>query len=250
MRNNKLKFKGNKKGMVIAASVCILGIAGLGSLSYFSDGSNVTNEVTIGGLDLEVTEDQWGPDTDGDGQNVYPGYTVKKNPTVQNITGKVDNNSYIRATVTFLDDAGNRISGNRRRNDLINQMIRWDENGSLVEGTKYTSTRLNDFPTVNPAFTYIADKSDPDSGLYVYYLNDTLASAATAGGGESVTLFNTISLPTDWSQSELDILGDFKIDVKFEGIQEKSFDNVYDAMAALDKENVKQDYEATVSEGK
>lgn len=235
-----MKFKKPSKHLATGL-LClgIIGIVGVGSYSYFSDGGNMVNEITTGSLDLETSETDWNPTGDQDGKNLYPGYTTNKNPTVKNITGILDNNAYIRATITFLDKNGNRITGNKTRCDLIWNTIRWDTNNSLAEGSKYTTAKVNTLPNFNPAFEYIAAKSDPNNGVRVFYLRNTLASAATTGGGESVTLFNRIVFPTEWSQQELDVMGDYKIDVKFEGIQEKTFDNVNDAMSALDNQNPK-----------
>lgn len=229
--------KYRKQLLIGAVSVCVLGAVGVGSYSYFSDAGTVVNEITTGSLDLDVSENEWDPTTDNDGKNLYPGYTAKKNPTIQNITGILDNNAYVRAIVTFKDKDGNPIN-NRERNDLINYTIRWDSSNALKEGTKYAKARFESMPTVNPAFKYVASKSNPDEGRYVYYLIDPLVSADTAGGGQSVTLFNTLVYPTEWSQTELDKMGDFKIDVTFEGIQEKTFEDVDDAMDALSKEPV------------
>lgn len=239
----KFDLSRHKKQLIVgAAGVCIIGAAGVSSLSYFSDDGKVVNEVTVGGLDLETTEDAWNPDGDNDGKVLYPGYTTKKNPTIQNITGIPDNNAYIRATVTFLDAEGNPLTGNKARNNLILQSIRWDGENTLTEGEKLSESQLNQYPTVNPDFELIEEKSKPDDGVFVYYLRDALASADTAGGGEAVTLFNILSFPTEWSQTELDLIGDFKIVINFEGIQEKTFANIYEAMDALDHEDVKVDY--------
>lgn len=44
-----------------------------------------TNVFTTGDLDIGLKEPDWDPN-ENDGKNMYPGYTVYKNPTVKNIT--------------------------------------------------------------------------------------------------------------------------------------------------------------------
>lgn len=229
--------------MAVTAGLLVVGMAGVGSYSYFTDRGVMVNDLTTGGLDVIESETLW--DNETDGKNMHPGYTVKKNPTITNITGILDNNAYIRAQVTFFDGEGNRIN-NKERNDLIFETIRWDATGTMQEGRKYSRDKIHSYPTVNPEFYYVDEESDPDKGQYVYYLRRVLRSTEstehTTDGENSITLFNTIVLPYEWSQDELDVMGDYKVEVDFRAIQEKAFDSVEDAMKTLRNESVHKDY--------
>lgn len=222
----------NKKKLgaisAVALSLCILG--SLGSYSYFSDQSSVTNDFTTGSMDIKVTESQW--KNSEDGKNIYPGYTTEKNPTIQNITGMEDNDAYVAAYIRAVDYNGNIITDSHRL-DLIYHMIRYDaeSNNKLEKDTKYSDSIITSIPNFNPAFEL--QKRDDATGSWLYYLKDTLDSTADPDTGETATLFTKLAVPTEWSQDELDVLGDFKIIVEYKCIQAATFENVYDAMNVL-----------------
>lgn len=240
MKFSKLSKK--QKTMAILALSGTLLIGAVGSMSYFSDKETITNNFTTGVLDLKTTETYWdpegepGPDGQEDGKNTYPGYTRYKNPTVTNISGIENNDSWIRATVTFIDAKTNQQITDTRRNELILNTIRYDAEGTMDENTEtaggYTNEQINAVPHWNPAFKDMTETKG-SSGKYVLYLNEVLKSAATAEDGEAVTLFTTIAYPTEWNQTELDIMGDYRIQVEFSGIQKWTFENVDEAMEAL-----------------
>lgn len=231
-----------KIGAILALAVSVVCIGAVVSFAYFTDRSEVTNDFTTGSLDLKVTESLWS-NTD-DGKNMYPGYTTDKNPTVQNVTGMLDNNAYIMAQLEVKDPAGNPITDSHRL-DLIYEMIKWDPTGNnLIEGTKYSNKTLSAYENVNPLFT--TERREDAKGMWTYYYSKTLNSASEKVDGDSVTLFNKIVVPLEWSQTELDVVGDYNITVSFQGIQSATFDTVRDSMAVLDgnyDDNVHKDYE-------
>lgn len=224
-----------RKALLVMSAVALVLVGTIGSFSYFSDRGSMTNNLSTGSLDLEETETLW--DDGVDGKNMYPGYTVDKNPTVQNITAIPDNDAYIKATIRLKDKDGNMITDQNRCN-LIMHTIRYDKDNQLLQGTKYSDTAVTSRPNVNPEFTLRSDIG----GEYVYFLMRTLKSSDTAADGQSVTLFNKIVYPTEWSQTELDVIGNYQIEIEFEGIQASSFDSVDAAMNALAEENVHVDY--------
>lgn len=232
-----MKVNKKKLGLVLALSLCVVSIGVLGSHAYFSDRNTVTNDFTTGSLDLKPSESLWNNVTDG--KNMYPGYTVDKNPTIQNTTGILDNDAYVEALV-FVKDANGDVITDSNRLNLIYHMIRWDEENPLEEGTEYTDAEIIKSPNVNPAFELV--KTDNSKGMWLFYLQDTLKSADTAEDGDSVTLFNTIAIPTDWTQEELDVVGNFQIEVDFRGIQSATFESVEEAMAVLEGGDPLKDY--------
>ena len=64
----------------------------------------------LGDLDIGLKEPEWNPE-DKDGTNMYPGYTVYKNPTVKNITSDKQGEEpcYVRMCVDILDSQGKEI---------------------------------------------------------------------------------------------------------------------------------------------
>lgn len=281
-----------RKRLVATGIIGVLLLGFAGSMAYFTDFGTMTNDFTTGSLDLEETETEWGPDDEGDGWNVYPGYTVLKNPTVQNRTGLPDNHAWIKATITVTNHDGTPIT-DQERLDLIYYTIRYapdmthpddpsqtmnpsketpkgsDRNdiGKIADGvgteykTKYTKAEIEKFPNFNPAFKMMEEnplsgeqESDWRNGKRVYYLKDYLRSGNTPDEGESVTLFTHIVYPVEWTQDQFDIMGDYRITIDFEGIQRATFENVDEAMVALNKEikdgTAHQNYERPVPANK
>ena len=283
----KAMDKKTKRTAAIGTLSVVL-LAAFGSIAYFTDFGTMTNDFTTGSVDIEETETEWGPEDEGDGWNVYPGYTVKKNPTVQNRTGLPDNHAWIKATLKVTNYDGTPIT-DQKRLDLIYYTIRFnpegDEKGTLVptketpkgtdredigrveypDGqylpTKYTKEEIERFPNFNPAFKLVETNpisSDPESdwanGKRVYYLKDYLRSGNTPDEGEKVTFFTHIAYPVEWTQDEFDILGDYRITIDFEGIQRATFANVDEAMVSLNKEirdgTAHQDYKRPIPANK
>lgn len=234
------------QALLVLGVLGILGIGSAASLSYFTDRGIMTNDFTTGTVNLTETETDWdpddeepGPDGQKDGENTYPGYTRYKNPTIQNTAGIEKNDAWVKATITFYDQKGEIIT-DKARNDLIYETLIWDPERELSENTStaggYTKEELSKFAHFNPAFLETEETDRENGGKYVYYLEQPLKSAATKEGGDSVTLFNVIAYPTEWSQNELDLMGDYHITIKFEGIQTWTFKDVFEAMEALNGE--------------
>lgn len=250
------QVKENRKRMALLslAAIGVLGVGSFGAYSFFTDQGTIVNDFTTGRVDLQESETNWnpeepGPDGQRDGDNLYPGYTRGKNPTVQNTAGITNNNAWIKATIKFLDQNGEQIT-DEARDKLIFETLKYDPDGTLQESDgkgngKYDKATLDALKNINPAFGDAEVAEESEVGKHVFYLQEVLKSAATPEEGESVTLFTHIALPTEWTQDELDIMGDYHIEVTFDGIQEMGFDNVNDAMAALNAEaNPKKDYSA------
>lgn len=246
-KNRKMTNKNSGKKLAVLGLIGTLAVGSVGAMSFFTDRQSMRNDFTTGVLDLEESETYWdttkaGPDGQVDGHNTYPGYTRLKNPSVQNVSGIEDNDAWVKAVVTFIDAKSGKQITDKTRNDLIYQTLRYDAANDLTENTAtaggYSEAVLDKYPNFNPAFKDMtATKGSTTGGRYVYYLKDTLDSAKTAAGGEKVTLFTTIAYPTEWSQDELDIMGDYYINVEFSGIQDWTFANVDEAMDALDEED-------------
>lgn len=232
-RKNNIK----RAGMIAALAVTVASVGAAGSYAFFSDRTEFTNDFTTGSLDLKVTETLW--ENGEDGENMYPGYTVNKNPTVANKTGLVDNDAYIEAFIHVKDASGNPITDSHRL-DLIYAMIRYDGEDVMQEGTKYAEGYINSFHNYNQRFEL--QTRDDSTGTWTYFLKDKLVSTADPDKGDTVTLFNKIVVPLEWSQTELDVIGDFSITVEFQGIQAATFSDVYEAMRTLNGIDIHTDY--------
>ena len=227
--------------MVLAA----FGLAGVsGTLSYLTSRETITNVFTVGDLDIGLKEPDWNPDDD-DGDNTYPGYSVYKNPTLKNITSSKNGEEpcYARMRICLTDRSGNPIT-DTKRTALIKTMIRYDSTytgtydskgigRNITEGRVpgYSLQEISYLPMINPLFT-IDQVRTKDNEIVCNYIGADRKGILNIG--EQATLFTTLAIPTDWTNAEMKLLGDFQIIVKAEAIQAKGFANQSAAFEALD----------------
>ena len=83
-----------KKLAPILLSVVLLGTVGIGAtLAYFTDNDSSGNVITMGHVDIELTEPSWEGGMEGI-SNIVPGQSIKKDPTVTLQEGSLD--AYVR----------------------------------------------------------------------------------------------------------------------------------------------------------
>lgn len=216
-----------KKILIVCSLMMAAALAVGGTLAYFFDQGTAVNSFTTAGgddedtgVDIDIEEEDWDPE---DGKDVIPGDTIAKNPTVTNNAGDV----YMRFVVELTDENGDTITDATRANKIL-YMIRYT-NGEASKTSKYTSTQMANWPTVNPSFTL--DTSRGSTGLYYYNYNTVMTKDDTA------TLFDFVIVPTDWTQTDLDIVGDaFNIVVTGQAIQAANMSSADEAFSALDDE--------------
>ena len=122
-----MKRKGIEKraaGMMAAVLLCTAGA--YQTYSYFTEKEEVTNVFTVGDFDISLKEPEWNP-KDGDGVNMYPGYTVYKNPTARNMTeqGAGEQPCYLQMRMKIQNEEG-KIITDQKTLDRIRQTIRYD----------------------------------------------------------------------------------------------------------------------------
>jgi len=88
----------NKKKTILAAVVLLLVFVVGGAIAYFTDTDTKTNTFTIGNVDITLTEPAWtelNSTTDANNNNIpdaaedmMPGETVAKDPTINNVSTK------------------------------------------------------------------------------------------------------------------------------------------------------------------
>lgn len=84
-----------KKKTVLAAIILLLMFVVGGAIAYFTDTDTVTNTFTIGSVDITLTEDGWDAlaDTNNNdipdaAEDMLPGESVTKDPTINNVSTK------------------------------------------------------------------------------------------------------------------------------------------------------------------
>lgn len=80
----------NKKKTIIAAIILLLVFTVGGLIAYFTDTESRTNTFTIGNVNISLSEPSWSTvDSNDNGvpdaaENIVPGQTIPKNPTITN----------------------------------------------------------------------------------------------------------------------------------------------------------------------
>lgn len=219
-------MKKSKKIITGVAAIALIAALGIGgTMAFLTDSEKATNTFSVGDLDITLTEPEWDDTTDG--KELEPGDTEKKDPTIT----AVENDSYIRVVMTIKDKDGNVITGTgeqvdgKSRLDLILETIRYADT-ALSEEDSFDLADLAAYSRVNSDFTLA--KSTP--GVYTYTYNNILKE------GESAVLFTNVVIPTDWNRAQLQLLGEYQIEIYAQAIQTNNFENAGAAFAALDEE--------------
>lgn len=174
-----------KKVLAAATSVALVAVVGIGAtLAYFTDSEEQTNVVTMGHVDIDLTETSEEDDAvlTEDGlqfDNVMPGDVVSKVPTITVADDSQD--AYIRVKMDISAEEGSGIT---------------DEDLAELE------SRLSNQITEGTGWTY--------DGEYYYY--DKVMTA-----GESVDFFESVTVPETWANNTAD--ESFSIKLTAEAIQ-------------------------------
>lgn len=96
----------NKKGKITLITTAFALVAVImigGTLAYFSDRGEATNVVTLGQVDIELTEPKFEALTNNSYtiKDVYPGQKIEKDPTIT--VERSSSEAYIRAKITYSD---------------------------------------------------------------------------------------------------------------------------------------------------
>jgi len=223
-----------KKIVSLCLVVCLLAIAAMGTLAYFTDEDSKTNTFTTGDVQIEVREENADGTPFTNDQEILPGVLVNKYVYADNVG---PNDAYVR--VTFMWP--------KQYDEITNiQFWRyWDTKWSLSNKSKDVSTYTD---------TLWATKIGNDEyTCFTFYCDDPVESGETAG---DFRLMSTFSIPKsfDWVDKDAGIYtvgnGDDKIEVtctnpnlpigltvKAEAIQADGFADVWTAFTAYDAQN-------------
>jgi len=187
-----------KKLLPVMLTVALVAVIGVGAtLAYFTDKDDATNVITMGKVDIDLTE----KDTEGVSElteeglkfdNVVPGDALPKAPKVTLANDSED--AYVRMIVKFEGLNADQI------NDL------------LVAKDNETPANI----VINDGWKLVESKDENGVVTYCYYYNTKLTA------GQSVTLFETVNIPAVWGNEIAG--GEFKILVGAEAVQADNFE--------------------------
>ena len=194
-----------RKRTALVASLSLVAVIGIGAtLAYFTDNASTKNVVTMGHVDITLTEnkvhkdqapDKWVQEEGTDAitdkglefNDVLPGETVPKNPTITLVDDSVD--AYVRIKMEITAPAGSTIT---------------PEDLSVLE-TKLRAQILKE----NPNWYY-------NSKDGYYYYNGKMSS------GDAIALFESVTIPgEEWGNNTAD--QSFSIVLQAEAIQADYF---------------------------
>ena len=194
-----------KKIFISIAVIAVVAVLTVGmALAYMTDRERKVNTFTVGDLDITLSEPDWNDQEDGN--EMVPGYETKKNPTVKAIHGS----SYMRVTVEFVSTDSSGMTA--ARVEKIMQTI-------CCRGATGVNTE-----------NFTLDGVRSTDTKYVYNYNGIFEE------GSEVILFDAVKIPTAWNQTDISVLGSYKLVIRAEAIQSSGFDSAEDAYKALDGE--------------
>ena len=183
--------------IALVACLVVLSIAGA-SVAYFTDVDDATNVFTSGNVDIELTYDGQVSPEEIESKNVYPGQKFEVAPSIKVNSTSMD--AYVGAIIT-LDDAE------------IATLLDEANAGKIVA----ISELLQGLVVAGHTVEYDAE-SDP---YQVYVVIDESVAA-----NETVTLFNSVKVPTAWGNDEMAAFNGFSLKVKAYATQTEGFEGV------------------------
>lgn len=203
----------NKKKLSTGlAALALVGLVGIGgSLAWFTDTENATNEMELKYVNIDLIEDNW-----IEGNNTaLPGDTLTKDPRVVLVGDSVDAWVRIRPISVEVD---------------------FDKDGTPEETIPLNTTeKLSEFGIqLNNEWTL-----DEDTGYFYYNIPLTTSVPSTT------VLFNSITIPSNWGNQYIN--AKVTIDIQADAIQKQntSETSAQQAFALTDTIESYEDFVAT-----
>ena len=226
-----------KKIVAIALVACLLlAVAAGATLAYFTDEDQQTNTFVAGKVGINLDECKVAADerdnlvstgerTEANqSYDLHPGIVVDKDPTITVDGDSLD--AYVAAVITIKGDLFDLIGIADYGTINIHALA---SGGLLAEGSQAGSygdyEGLFVYQTENFAIHQVGDKENKTWTMYVF-----MKEAMSAG--ESVVLFEQLSIPAEYNNAEMAKINGMSIDVKAYAAQTKGFLSCYEAMTA------------------
>lgn len=215
--------------------VAVMAITGA-SLAYLTDKEAQTNTFTSGNVDIKLDEAKVVLDNDGyisetleerteddqDYGKLFPGQVITKDPKITNIGSE---KAYVAAKITVTATDLESLIGTGYEGLLgINKMI----SGGLVKENDTMKQNHPLFGTL-PVYgddTYSIYQVKEEAGKHVFYVFIETIMAPY----DSVTLFETITIPSAWTNEDVAKVKDLSITVDAFATQVQTFEDCFDAM--------------------
>ncbi|MBE6779931.1 MAG: hypothetical protein E7545_03020 [Ruminococcaceae bacterium] len=231
----------------LAVSIVLLGVLTVlfvaTTFAYFTDNKRLnTSTITAGNVEIVLSEaavkrDEVGnlvkdaavPRIFGGSGNeihnygeIYPSQSIYKDPTIKNIGTDA---AWVAFKVTVKDGGGDirKIMGYTHSNHIDFHVL---FSGGLLAETARIGV-WNGFERViyndNYAMVQVGSPAKDKYEFYFFLLNPLPK-------GESVTVFDTMKIPAEWNNGEMQELSELVLDVEAFGVQKFNFETCFDAM--------------------
>lgn len=236
-------MNGEKRNLLLSVIALLLFILLLvaTTIAYFSDTRQITNTMTVGNVEIELTEAAAHLDSDGQlvvdkdaprvvggdatVQNygrIYPGINIYKDPTIKNV-GSED--AWIAARIVFTDGSGDlhKVIGFDGAPGVDMRVLL---SGALLgESARYGRWNGIDGVRYNDRYA-VVQQANTVAGEYAFcvFLLNVFEEE------DEVTLFDTFSIPEEWSYEEMQELRELNIRVEAYGVQTFDLESCFDAM--------------------
>lgn len=226
----------------ILLSITVLMFVGA-TVAYFSDKQQSSFILTAGDVKIALSEAAVKKDTLGnlvedteqprifgtaeetvihDYGRIYPGQTVWKDPTITNIGSEAE---WVAAKVILYEGAGDltKIMGYEEFDGIDIEVLL---SGGLLDETVHFGT-WNGIPNVchNDRYAMIQIPHDTEETFVFYFL-----MLEPVEVGESVMLFDQITFPVEWINTDMEELRDLKINIQAFGVQTFQMESCLRAM--------------------
>lgn len=226
-------MKLNKKKVVVSAlAVSLVAILSFGTIAWFSAEDTIENKFHFADSDddgntdfsVDVVESN---DLEADGlvfEEILPGDTYDKDPTIKNTSTSDRYSQYIRATLTLKDPTGTlkkafdegRIGGGKmimtnRAVGLLDEMFQ-----------KVDCSNNGDWTLAGSEGTGYGYDEEAKEFYWVFYYKETL------GKDQEVKLFEKVTIPTGLTVADANAMqSTFDVTVKAEAVQAESLNLTY-----------------------
>lgn len=247
------RLRRNKHTMLILLVCMIVAVMFFMAFPKFNDSqsqygvsksdSNVFmfSEDQVDALEQGITSEEWSVSKDS---SVSAGTTIEKNCVVENQVA----NCYLRVNFRVVDrQTGNVLdptTEDKARLEKIVNMLYYDKASSLVAGNSYTQAELRELLSEQRIFRLCSSNFEPvvanddvalngwDESSKAYRFNYVKGDDLNVfKKNNSLRIFTDLVVPTDYTEQDLNEVGDFSINVWVQGIAsdhtiwEEAFDN-------------------------
>ena len=178
--------KNRKAALIGAGALCGLLAAG-STVAYLTDKDEISNQFTVGRVEIEGKEPNYTPDPGGKTEDIIPTEEIAKDPQITN-TGK--NDAYVYMDVSI----------------PIAKVITVDEQGKRQNGGVAKETELFAMNQLSNRWTLMYQKRVDNSMVYTYSYNEILApEKTTVPLFESVTFANVVEGQLEEKQLDIPV---------------------------------------------